>query len=88
LFCVCVLVKKKKVKRNIRGGPPSPFFFSGSECCACGRCPAGRRTAYDGRPVDSAYALAKRQQMKELVLRFIPDFLCARVCVSWLFTTY
>jgi hypothetical protein len=76
---VCVLVKKK-VKRNIRGALLLPFFFSGSECCACGRCPAGRRTAYDGRPVDSAYALAKRQQMKEFVLRFIPDFfLC--VCV-------
>ena len=46
-----------------------PFFFSGSECCACGRCPARRRTAYDGRPVDSAYALAKNTNS-----RFIPVF--------------
>lgn len=56
------------------------FFFSGCECCACRRCPARRRTAYDGRPVDSAYALAKIKGQTKKKICFV-SFLILLLCL-------
>lgn len=79
LFLSFTSEKKLREKTSI-------FSFSGCECCACRRCPARRRTAYDGRPVDSAYALAKiKGQTKKKIFFLFHSWFCYCVTILWIY---